>query len=185
MTAGLVILLFASTLNSGVANSPSQATALGAPGCGAENVRFNVSTDVEKQPLPAVEAGKALVVFVQDDGSFGSHPRPTTRFGIDGKWVGATHANSFFYAQVDPGEHHVCANWQNRVELFGTPRSTAATSFTAESGKVYYIRARDMGLTDRSGAFLAQPEVELESINADEGQVLMHSFAFSAFRMKK
>ena len=64
-------------------------------------------------------------------------------------------------------------------------RYDGATQRAYLNGKVYYIRARDMGLTDRSGAFLAQPEVELESINADEGQVLMHSFAFSAFRMKK
>lgn len=98
MTPSLVILLFAS-----VVASPKQANSLGAPGCGPYDVQFDVKTAENKNALPAPESGKALVVFLQDDARFGSRPRPTTRFGIDGAWVGATHSNSYFYVSVDPG----------------------------------------------------------------------------------
>jgi hypothetical protein len=50
-------------------------------------------------------SGKAIVYFLQDDLKYGARPRPTTRFAIDGNWFRATHANSFFYVSVDPGDH--------------------------------------------------------------------------------
>jgi len=131
MTPGLVILLFGSVLA-----PPKQANSLGAPGCGSSDVQFDVKTAAGQHALPAPDSGKALVVFLQDDARFESRPRPTTRFGIDGTWVGATHSNSYFYISIDPGEHHLCANWQSKVVLIGPSRPTAAMQFVAEAGKI-------------------------------------------------
>jgi hypothetical protein len=130
-----------------------------------------VNTDAEQHSVPSPEAGKALVVFLQDDFEFNSTPKPTTRFGVDGIWVGATHANSYFYVPVDPGEHHLCASWQSSVTVVAA-RSMAAAHFTAQARKTYYFRARDM-------LIVPHPEVELKPLDSDEAMVLLTLFAFS------
>jgi len=193
MATSLFVLLFASLLapnpkpsaSAATPTATAQANSLGAPGCGATDVEFDVKTDGGKHSVPVPDAGKAIVVFLQDDAKFGSRPRPTTRFGIDGAWVGATHANSFFFVSIDPGEHHLCANWQSRVILTGPSRATSAAHFAAEVGNVYYFRARDIAITDHSGAVVSEPEVRLEPVDSDEAQVLIASFAFSESHAKK
>jgi hypothetical protein len=130
-----------------------------APGCGAEDAKFEVKTDKAQHPITQPGAGKALVYFVEDDTEFGSFPKPTTMAGLDGKWVGATHGNSYFSFSVDPGQHHVCASWQTTV-IVGQGRKTAAAHFTAEPGGVYFFRvkntwARDLGVAGISLKLLA------------------------------
>ena len=183
MTARFVILLFAlSTLCAGRARAQ-----LG-PGCGPADVKFDVKTAKGPHASPAPEPGKALVFFIQDDMKFEGGIRPTTRFGTDGTWLGATHANSYFYAFVDPGEHHVCANWQSVHfgSSFGVPkRSTAAAHLTAEAGKTYYFRAQDITKMDHTGGehdteVVSRAEVVLEPLDADEAQVVINSFSFSS-----
>jgi Protein of unknown function (DUF2846) len=188
MRASLLALLLASAFVSFANASPARAkqkNSWGAPGCGPAEIKFDVKTDEARHAAPAPEAGKALVVFLQDDAEFGSRPRPTTRFAVDGTWVGATHANSFFYVAVGPGEHHVCANWQNRVSLFKLTRATAAAHFTAEAGKTYYFRGRDIAITGEGGAVVSEPEVKLAPLDGDEAQILMRSFTLSVSHAKK
>jgi hypothetical protein len=167
--------------------APAQARAQGGPGCGPSDVAFDVSTKKGGPPAPAPGPGKALVYFLQDDVKYGARPRPTTRFAIDGTWVGATHANSYFYVFVDAGDHHLCANWQSDVTpfQFGPKRSTAAAHFAAEAGKSYYFRARDIAITDSRGQLVSEPEVALSPMDIDEAQVLMNSFSLSSSRPKK
>ena len=50
----------------------------------------------KQHPFAKPESGKALIYFLQDDPNFLSRPRPTTRFGLDGNWIGATQSNSYF-----------------------------------------------------------------------------------------
>lgn len=164
-----------------------QARAQEGPGCGPANVKFDVSTTKSHVPSPASEAGKALVFFLQDDMKYNAGPRPTTRFAIDGTWVGATHANSYFFVSIDPGEHHLCANWQSDVIpfRFGVhKRSTAAAHFTAEAGKSYYFRARDIARID-DNEIVSGPEVLLSPLDSDEAQVIMRSFSFSISHPQK
>lgn len=154
-------------------------------GCGPADAKFDVKTEKRPRALPAPPAGKALVVFLQDDSKFGSRPRPTTRFGVDSVWVGATHANSYFFAFVGPGKHDVCANWQSFV-IIGPKRSTAATQFTAAAGKTYYFRAQDIAIFNHpGGSLLFEPEVRLSPLAGDEARVLIDSFAFSVFKARK
>ena len=82
--------------------------AVTAPGCGPDEQAFTAKTDKMQHPPPQAEAGKALVVFVEDDAQFNSIPRPTVRLGVDGQ-MGATHGNSYSMFAIDPGEHHICA----------------------------------------------------------------------------
>jgi len=172
---------------------PTLLAAQTGPGCGPASVKFDVSTTKQLPAAPAVQSGRALVYFLQDDLKYDTEPRPTTRFGIDGTWVGATHANSYFYVFVDPGEHHLCANWQSAH--FGTAfgvskRETSAVHLMAEAGKSYYFRAQDVTKKDHTGGendveILKRADVVLEAIDPDEAQVLMNSFSFSASHPKK
>lgn len=162
----------------------AQDNSLGAPGCGPADAKLDVKTEGKGHANPNPDAGKALIFFLQDDAKFGSRPRPTTRFGIDGAWVGATQANSYFFVTIDPGEHHLCASWQNRVSLVLPTRPTAAAHFTAEAGKAYYFRARDIAITDANGTVTTNPEVKLEPVDSDEALVLLNSFVLSSSKAK-
>jgi len=169
MKVPLVMLLFAATAIA--QNAPSIP-----PACGADGVKFNVKTDKAQHPSVQPENGKAVVYFVQDDDSFEAHPRPTTRLGLDGSWVGANHGDSYFYISVDPGEHHLCASPQSMLIGLSEP---SAAHFTAESGKSYYFQVRNSWSRDQGGM-----RVELLPLDSDEGQFLASRFAFSTSQPK-
>ena len=166
---------------------PALSSAQTAPGCGPASIKFDISTTKQPSVAPAPQAGKALVYFLQDDLKYNTAPRPTTRFGVDGAWVGATHANSYFFIFVDPGEHHLCANWQSDrtgLNWIGHKRSTAAAQFTAEIGKIYYFRAQDIVRVD-DNRIVSAPEVILSPLDSDEAQVIMNSFSLSSSHPRK
>ena len=150
-----------------------------APGCGTENVKFEVKTERSQHPLSKPEPGKALVYFLQDDTYFLSRPRPTTRFGVDGSWVGATQSNAYFYVSVDPGEHHICAGWQSFVGVY-TGQTSAAAHFTADAGGTYFFTVRDHFVENHGPAGMT-----LSPVDVDEGQLLLGQFGFSTSRAKK
>jgi hypothetical protein len=166
---GLLFTIFLFT--SSLLAQDNAAGSTGAPGCGAPDTKFDVET-VEGQHPAQPEAGKALVYFIQDDSEFLSRPRPTTKFGIDGKWVGATHSNSYFYFSVDPGVHHLCASWQGWQGTATDPE--AAAHFTAQAGGVYYfgVKNRPTGMS-------------LNPLDSDEGRLLANKFSFSTSHPKK
>jgi hypothetical protein len=174
MTPSLVILLFLS-----ISALTTQTNSLGAPGCGPAGVQFGVKTTRSQNALPAPDFGQGPLGFLARRRKIRTCAEATTRFGIDGTWVGATHSNSYFYVSVDPGEHHPCANWQSKV-LLGPRRPTSAMQFVAEAGKIYSIRARDLYIKDRPPA-----EVKLEAVDNDEAQILMNSFELSSSHPKK
>lgn len=171
------ILLFAVSLTCSL-----QAHAQLGPGCGPANIKFDVSTTKAQPSAVTPPSGKALVYFLQDDFKYDFPPRPTTRFGIDGTWIGATHANSYFYVFVDPGDHDACASWQSGITKESRP--TAAAHFTAQAGHVYYFRAQDIYLNAHGGP-ISPPEVKLSLLDSDEAQVLINSFSFSSSHPKK
>jgi hypothetical protein len=150
------------------------------PGCGAANIEFNVKTDDKQRLAVQPGAGKANVYFLQDDAAFLSRPRPTTRFGVDGAWVGATHSNSYFYITIDPGVHHLCASWQGFVGL-DPQRREAALHFTAEAGSDYYFRAKDIANPNEKMPAV----ILLKPLDSDEGQLLISQFSFSTSNPKK
>jgi hypothetical protein len=149
-----------------------------APGCGAAKSSFEVKTDSEKHPVTQPEPGKALLYFIEDDTNYLSIPKPTTRLGVDGNWVGANHGNSYFYLSVEPGERHLCASWQSRVAL-GAGRQTAAAHFSAEAGKAYYFRVQNYW------SQTTVVNIEFGPVDSDQALLLMSKFAFSTFHPKK
>jgi hypothetical protein len=111
--------------------------------CGDDKVTFDVSTKKNQPPPAPPAAGKAQIVLIE------TMKKPvlcfecgsaTTRFGMDGAWVGANKGNSYFTLDIAPGEHDLCTDWQS---VFGSlKQKVGMTSFTAEAGKVYYFETK-------------------------------------------
>jgi|WetSurMetagenome_2_1015567.scaffolds.fasta_scaffold713294_1 hypothetical protein len=153
--------------------------AVGAPGCGAPTVKFAVKTAKGRHPAQP-EAGKALVYFIEDDSNFSSFPKPTTRAGLNGKWVGATHGNSYLYFAVNPGVHHLCASWQTGV-ILGKGHMTGAAHFTADAGGVYYFEVQNkFFMADTQ----SMTDLTLTPLDSDEGEILVNKFALSTSHVK-
>jgi hypothetical protein len=150
--------------------------------CGPDDVKFNATTG-GLLPAPQLEPGKAMVyVAEQFDSPTGELVTPTVRVGVDGSWVGANYGTSYLYFPVDPGAHHLCADWQSLPPLTHVQMSLTLSlaSLTAESGQTYYFRAR---IVDHSGA--GPWTLDLELVNSDEGQLLVAISPASDYRRKK
>jgi len=143
--------------------------------CGDGNVSMAVKLDDSLQPRPQPEPGKALVYFIQDTGQGGTLVYPTTKIGIDGKWVGANKKDSYFPVAVEPGEHHLCAAIQSSFVNSGPEFA----HLTAEAGKVYYFRTR---------IFFAEGAAEYFSllpVDSDEGEYLVASYPLATAHARK
>jgi len=188
-TLGLVALFTLSIVVSGYAQgdmpAPKEDQALAArtaAGCGPSNAEFDVKTDSKQHPVSRPEPGKALVYFLHVESQDGGNINKgwvTSRIGIDGAWVGANHGKSYFFLSVDPGEHAACTDWQSSRKTYS--RQSAALSFRAEAGKVYYIRTTIMEITHLQTI----PGMKLELIDGAEGQLLISSSALSTAHPRK
>jgi hypothetical protein len=162
------VMLFAASAIAQVAPAASTAA------CGRENVSFKVKLDGSPHTLAQPDPGKALVYFFHDSGTSNTVGYPTVKLAMDGAWVGANHANSYFSVSVEPGEHHVCVTLQSSLVA---PRVELA-HFTAEAEKVYYYRTQLV--TSRSVELL-----ELDAIDSDQGKYLIATVPLSVSSPKK
>ncbi len=147
-----------------------------AASCGPAGIDYKVKLDRSQHgPVPP-QAGKALVYFFHEAGIPGESllAYPTTKYGLDGNWVGADHGDSWFAVAVDPGEHHICTLLQTSVFQ---PRLELA-QFIAEPGKSYYFRTRLV----LSGSVEL---LELDPIGSDEGGYLYSEFPMATATAKK
>lgn len=172
----VVVLLFSSVLFAQQSSPTSTGTP--APGCGAGGIKFSVKADKSLQAAVQPPEGQALVYFVEDDTEFESVPKPTTRIGVDGNWVGANHGESYFSFPVAPGVHHLCASWQS-LTVIGAHDTSAAAHFTAAAGQVYYFRVRNKWLREHSAS-----HIELVPLDSDEGQLMASRRALSVSHPK-
>ena len=143
--------------------------------CGPNEVSFETET-VKDQPVAQVETGKAQVYVIEVfDKVVGELSRPTLRVGLDGSWVGANKGDSYISFPVDPGEHHLCTNWQSHWKRFS--KQAGFAGFTAEPGKLYYFRAR---IVEHGGSVGASSfSLDLEPVDNDEGKFLVASSGLS------
>jgi hypothetical protein len=179
--ARFTLLLFTTVLLATSAHAQDQAAGLaGVPGCGDPSTKFSLNTASGQQPARP-EAGKALIYFIEDDSNFRSFPKPTTRAGVDGTWVGATHGSSYFSFSVDPGVHHLCASWQSGV-ILGRGRKTAAAHFTAEAGSTYYFEVKNVTFSAENSMTV---DMSLTPLDSDEGALLAGQYEPITSQLKK
>ncbi|HTX76854.1 MAG TPA: DUF2846 domain-containing protein [Terracidiphilus sp.] len=147
-----------------------------APACGPAGTDFKVSFDKAPHAVAQPESGMARIYFIHDTGTFFQHPfgYPTVKVGVDGAWSGANHGDSFFWADVPPGEHHICATLQTSV----MDRRVELAHLNAEPGKTYFFRTRLL----LSGTVEV---LELDPIDSDQGAYLVSQFALSLSKPKK
>lgn len=126
--------------------------------CGSDQVKFDVKvkTPPDGKPSPDITPpapGKAQIIFIETMNSEGLHlTTPTTRFGVDGAWVGANKGNSRFAVDVTPGEHNVCVNWQSNFD--DQSDKFGLDTFTAEAGKIYYYEVKIMRFSEGVGTHM-------------------------------
>lgn len=155
---------------------PARATVL-PDACGSDKIKFDVSQQKSPSALPAPASGKAQIVLVEDNNRMVTpFSYATVRFGLDGTWVGADKGDSYFVVNVDPGVHHVCANWQSGLSIL--KRDVNVTSFTAEAGKTYYFAAQITVVSKEDISFALVP------LNDDEGKYRVKAWKLSAAKPK-
>jgi len=164
-----VFLLFA--VNPAALANPQSA-------CGQSDVHFDIKKD-NGEHVAQAEPGKALVYVIQDE----DHPDclkcdVTTRVGLDGSWIGANNADSYFFFSVDPGEHHLCANRQPEIGVSTKP--IALLRFTADTGKTYYFRVHAIYGADRGASYS-----DFAPVDSDEAQYLISITPYANSRVKK
>jgi Protein of unknown function (DUF2846) len=187
ITKMAAVLLMALCCGAGFAQQPDQAQSaeptkaqeraqvnalLAAAGCGPMETHFDVKTNKHLHPSAQPQPGKALVYIFEEDLTSGASP--TTRVGLDGKWMGANQKRSYFFFPVDPGQHRLCTNWQATDDF---ARLGGALNFTAEAGKTYYFLATIKLVKDFS--------ISLKAVNSAEGPFLISGDAFSTSQVKK
>jgi hypothetical protein len=181
MKSAVVVIFLA---YSAFAQNPSTIPQLH-PACGAMNTQFQVKMNDAQLPDPQVEAGKALIYVVEDQ-KYKAVRDVTLRIGLDGEWVGATRGNSYLFFSVEPGEHHLCADWTS--DFLPSGRLVSLFGLTVEAGKTYYFRARTMGgpgsLTERNGQGDTS-SLDLDLVNRDEGKYLVTTSPMSVSHSKK
>ena len=173
MRAALALILFTIAA---FAQDPAAVSAAQVS-CGPSNVKLDVKNDSSQHTVGQPEAGRGLVYVIQDIGSVNCIAGCiTTRIALDGAWVGANHHNSYFSFAVDPGERHLCANWQSRFARLS--QIVGLVHFTAKAGKVYYFRTRVLGAT-------ATNFFDFEPIDSDQGRLFVASIPMSISHPKK
>jgi len=184
MKALFAILLLASSVlaqDDHITDKAKGEVASAAAACGPEETKFDLKTSDASHSIAQPEPGKALVYVIGQDGNQGLFCKGCeiiARVGLNGAWIGAVNGASFLSSSVDPGEQHLCTQWQS---MFSTrSKRLALNNFNAEAGKIYYFRMR---LT-RQGKN-APPLLDLDQINSDEGKYMVLTSQTSESHPKK
>jgi hypothetical protein len=150
-----------------------------AAGCGPTNTHFDVKVDKKQRSLAQSEQGKALVYLVEEyrsDTRFHTIGHVTTRAGLDGNWVGATHEGSYISFSVEPGTHRLCSDVQS---IFAPEKLSGAAQLTAEAGKTYYYRVVVVDSDKR------QTQLRMKPMDEPEGLLMVSKSGQSTWKVKK
>jgi len=183
--AAAVLLSFSSAFLSAFAQDRVAAMAAESA-CGPAQINYSATADTNHHPNPQPDPDKALVFVVEDIGQCADCSKSNAiindvsaaivKVGADGAWIGAGRGSSYLFFPVEPGEHHLCVNWQSRLSV--RARAFAMSNLTAEAGKTYYFRVR-LFPGDAEFSF------DLEQVNSDEGKYMVASSPLSVSHPKK
>lgn len=150
-----------------------------AAGCGPTKTRFDVKVDNKQHSGAQSEPGKALVYVIEEYKSrphFQTIGHVTTRAGLDGVWVGATHEGSYISFLVDPGTHRLCSDVQS---IFAPEKLSGAAQLNAEAGKTYYYRVVVVDSNKR------QTQLRIKAMDEPEGLLMVSKAGQSTWKLKK
>lgn len=148
-------------------------------GCGPTKTQFDVKVDNKQHAVTRPEVGKALV-YVFEEYISNPHYRTlghvTTRVGLDGNWIGATHEGSYLSISVEPGIHRLCSDVQSRFVPDG--KLSGAAELSAEAGVTYFYRIVVVDDDER------QPELRVKPIDDAEGLLMVSKSGQSTWKVK-
>jgi hypothetical protein len=153
--------------------------------CGDDKVQFDVKTQKNSPAPEPPDARKARVVLIEvldRNMACWSCGTPTSRFGLDGAWVGATQGNSYFTVDVAPGEHHLCTGWQSALPWLR--EKVGVAEFTAEAGKTYYfevlvkLKEHNYG-AGADGSSEVDRDLKFAQVSDDEGRYRLKASALA------
>jgi len=179
MKPRLVLLLLCASLIPAV---QAKAKTVLPDACGDDSIKFDVKTETGKTLPAPPPAGKAQIVFIENENHpIGPFMYATVRFGLDGVWAGANNNNSYFTVTVEPGVHHLCASWQSSLKRLN--KSIDVASFTAEADKIYYfagnVKVIPVGNDNADFTF------NLEPLNEDEGKYRVKAWKLATWKTKQ
>jgi hypothetical protein len=129
-----------------------------------KEVMYTAGTDKSTRPTPEPPEGKAMVYVV----------RPTllgnkvqTKLAVDGEWKGVNRGNNYFFFTLDPGEHHLCSQSENR----------SVGTITVEAGKSYFLQQHI-----RMGMKKARNTIEI--LSEEEGRKALAKCHLSTWEVK-
>ena len=178
MNPKFVLMLLCASL---CAAAPAYAKNVLPDACGDDAVTFDVSLKKDAPPPAGPADGKAQIVLIGTypyEGRMGMPP--TVRFGVDGTWVGANKADSYFILDVDPGKHNLCVAIQ-KVQRTMAKNFVDMASFTAEAGKVYYFEAKFGEIGAGGGGILT---FGLAPLGEDEGKYRVKAWKLATWKSK-
>ena len=149
-------------------------------GCGPAKTKFDVKVDKKQHVVTQPEAGKALMYVFEEYQSDPRYPplgHVTTRVGLDGKWVGATHERSYISFPVEAGTRRICSDVQSMFASAG--KLSSAAEFNAEAGKIYYYRVVVVDDGTR------QPRLWVKAMDEPEGLLMVSKSAQSSWKVKQ
>jgi len=104
--------------------------------CGDTKAEFEIDKGDETLNSSPIASGNFRIYFIETyDKHFGM-PTIQTRFAADGKWLGATKNNTYFFVDLPAGEHKFCFSVKDRDQFVGMQ------TVNGEAGKTYYLESK-------------------------------------------
>lgn len=169
LSACLLLTSFAAAQNAPTVKQAESA-------CGSFHINFHVDESAPEHVLAPVVAGKAQIYVIEDfiqPPTFQiGHFAPTVRIGVDGQWVGADRGSSYLFLELDPGEHHLCVNWQSKFRRLS--KLVSVTQLIVQPNRTYYFRARILTRDIYEGS--SWYTLDLEPIDVDKAELLLAQY---------
>lgn len=145
--------------------------------CGKNEVKFDIRAEKSSPIAASPGEHNAQIVFVETlHKPSNVLVKPTVRFGVDGAWVGAAKADSYFTVSVVPGEHHLCAASQSHLKSFS--KDVGLTALTAQPGKTYFVEFKVNLIPTDQGASAV---TSFSKIDGDEGRFHLKTYPLAAW----
>ncbi len=136
--------------------------------CGDYRVNFHVEERYTSDVVPPGQKDEARIYVFGMYGAGQQFGNPTIRLGMDGHWMGAIRGASYLFFSAEPGEHHLCAQWQSRFK--GLKYLIWLTSVNVQADQAYYFLVTSIWYSSNSGL------VQLNPLGSDEAQLLLAEY---------
>ncbi|HEV2575805.1 MAG TPA: hypothetical protein VGU25_01225 [Acidobacteriaceae bacterium] len=135
--------------------------------CGSGRPNFSIKEDASAPAVTQAPDGKALIHVIEQMPPVGLISTKVA-VGVDGSWVGETKPQTYVSFTVDPGVHHICANYQGDAAV-GEEGKTILRRLNVEAGHTYYLLYR--GIFSRDSGEVAF----FDEVDEDEGGYLLQT----------